>query len=66
MIQRDNGTSKFWISAVGGFVLGVLSVILVLLLTRRTGDQEPPSTMRPESINELPIDATSAQKSSTP
>jgi hypothetical protein len=31
----------FWISGVGGFVLGALTVIIVLLLTRRmgTGDE---------------------------
>lgn len=31
----------FWPTAIGGFVLGIITVLLVLLLARRTADPEP-------------------------
>ena len=30
---------NFWLTGIGGFVLGVLTVIIVLALARRTGDE---------------------------
>lgn len=37
---------NFWLTAVGGFVLGALTVLIVLALAKRTGDRDEPR--RPE------------------
>ena len=39
---KPSSNHNFWMTALGGFVLGALAVILVLVLARRTGDKEPP------------------------
>lgn len=60
--QHGHSASRFWISAIGGFVLGVLTVLLVLLLTRRIGDQEPPAEARPAATVELTTEQTSSEQ----
>lgn len=39
---QPKGNHAFWLSGIGGFVLGALTVIIVLLLTRRAGDRDEP------------------------
>lgn len=48
MLARSTQTS-FWPTAIGGFVLGVLTVLIVLLLARQTGNDEPPRPAAPET-----------------
>ena len=51
-----SGRHSFWITAVGGFVLGVVTVLLVLLLARRIGYQEPDLDTRPAAANSAQAD----------
>ena len=60
-LHNANLTGRFWITAIGGFVLGVLTVLLVLMLTRRTGRQEPPAQARPAATGELNTQETSRE-----
>lgn len=38
--KRSSGRRVLWFSGIGGFVLGALTVIIVLALARRTGDRD--------------------------
>lgn len=40
MSEKRSGSHVFWLSGIGGFVLGALTVIIVLALARRTGDRD--------------------------
>lgn len=46
---KQSSSPNFWMTAIGGFVLGALAVIIVLLLARRTGDKEAPTPPTPDA-----------------
>ncbi|MCC6509354.1 MAG: hypothetical protein IT423_09620 [Pirellulaceae bacterium] len=47
------GQAGFWLTAAGGFLLGALTVLIVLFLAKPTNDREPP---QPSQID-VPADA---------
>jgi hypothetical protein len=52
-VTSSSGSNhSFWLTGIGGFVLGVLTVLIVLLLTRRANDVdfEGKKTERPVEV----------------